>query len=304
MIVSQLQGRLGNQMFQYAAALAIARRWNVGIRFDTRPLEDAAESFELAPFGIRCEIARDSDLPLRLRPSTPAWQRRLRGLCERAVPGIRRSLLMERRKYQFDRQAQNCGPDCFLTGYFQHEDYFAGIASEVRQLYGHSVALGAESEAFLARCQDEETVSVHLRRGDYAAVQAYRDYFGVIGPAYVRRALQALNSRLMPGRLVFFSDDLAWVEQQVLPALLQDVNGAQVTLVDWTRRHGPLEDLLLMSRMRHNIIANSTFSWWGAWLNDNPHKLVVAPDPWALKADAGIVPARWIKVPNLQELAA
>lgn len=267
-----LAGGLGNQMFQFAAGYALARRTGGELRFDLGQYErpngqDTKRSVLLSCFGISvpacaapARSASRSGLG-RLRARLAAWVGRADTPQAYRQPG-----------FHFDEGFRELRPPVHLSGYFQSEFYFADAASELREIFTIRVPHGPNFARQLAEIRSAEyPVSIHIRRGDYVSEPVTRDYHGVLDELYYEKAL-ALADRLCERRPKYFvfSDE----DGLKLPAVMADAT--QITgNVD-----RPWEDMALMAACRGHILANSSFSWWGAWLDPKPDKWVVAPRNW------------------------
>jgi hypothetical protein len=289
MIITRLLGGLGNQMFQYACARKLAAQWKTGVCFDLSALLDEELSvlhtpryYELGCFHFPQKFATEADLERfgRARKFFPRLGRHLRPfrvLQERSLAF--ESGLMKRAVKQTR-----------LIGYWQSEKYFRGIEKELRedfQLHPFYSEQAAEKAKIIPA---RETVSVHVRRGDYAGDAKVRDYHGECGVAYYEKAMRRFVSGVQKPVFVIFSDDPDWCRRN-LPVL-----GEYVYMEP---SFFPAIDMILMSACAHHIIANSSFSWWGAWLNPNPGKIVIAPKPWNSGTGSGrpdIIPAGWLEM--------
>lgn len=135
----------------------------------------------------------------------------------------------------------------------------------------------------------EQSVSVHVRRGDYQTPGHYERLGCICTEAYYRNAAELMKKKVGNPKFYVFSDEPEWVKAHL--------RLGDTTFVDWNRGNDSWQDMLLMRHCRHNIVCNSSFSWWGAWLNDNQGKIVVAPDRWFGKNDhPDIVPEGWLRV--------
>lgn len=183
-------------------------------------------------------------------------------------------------------------PLLYFKGFYQHEKYFLDIEEEVRKAFTFDMTqANAQSIALAdALARESRSVSLHVRRGDYLLPQHFASVGGVCSEAYFRNALTAVRERVDNPRFYVFSDDMQWVREQLaLPA--------DTVYVDWNTGEDSWQDMMLMSRCRHHIISNSTFSWWGAWLNPRADKLVVAPNRWTKQSDdTSILPPSWLQV--------
>jgi hypothetical protein len=253
-------GRLGNQMFQYAALFSIARRRG----FDF-----------VVPLSSAQNVWREHQLFFAFRlPGT---------FCAGVTRNFPR---VQPRAFGYDaRLAKKCPDNVDLYGYFQSEKYFADNAAAVRDEFSFHPSILAQAEARLIGIAGPK-ISLHVRRGDYVA-NAYR--FPPCDSGYYERALGRLPANLP---VLVFSDDIAWCKEQRIFREDRFVFSENAT---------NFADLCLMSLCDHHIIANSSFSWWGAWLARNPDKLVVAPERWfgpglAHLDTHDLLPKRWMKI--------
>ena len=174
-------------------------------------------------------------------------------------------------------------------GTWQSRHYFEGADEEVRRAFVFNEDLLNEPTRKLRDAiRDCNAVSLHVRRDDYLSAQYAQGFGGICTKEYYQNAISVINERIEHPQLFVFSDDINWCHENL------DV--ANAVFVDCNHGDESWQDMYLMSCCKHNIIANSTFSWWGAWLNENPDKIVVAPDKWwnGLKDD--VVPEEWIRI--------
>lgn len=276
----KMTGGLGNQMFIYALYLAM-RKEHPDTRIDLSDMAHyhAHNGYEMRRvFGLpETEVTMNQTLKkvLEFLFFKTVIERKQRG-----------SLLP-----YFGRQ---CWPLVYYKGFYQNERYFASCADEVRRAFAFDEAkCGVRTLETLRLIEaDACAVSLHVRRGDYLLPKHYKTSGCVCGLPYYRNAI-AEARRLSPSaRFYVFSDDAAWARENIIPLL---PGGCSV--IDWNAGSSSWQDMLLMSRCRHNVICNSTFSWWGAWLNAHADKVVIAPDTWYAGTPSSIiVPAAWRKV--------
>ena len=259
-----VHGGLGNQLFMYAAGYALARRRGAELRLNTYWFTRTTDrKLALDRFGITW---------------TECWHPRARGVW-RAVWrafGVDRSNpfrhgVVRERSYRFMPELADVPLPAFLMGYFQSWRYFADVEAEIRAIFDPSrFASDATAPVAAAIAAAREPVMVHIRRGDYASNANTLDRFGLLGADYYERSRAAVEERVKAPSYFVFSDDPV-----VARALLGHWPNATFVagLTD-------TEDLLLMTRCKHFIIANSTFSWWSAWLGRTTGGVVVAPDAW------------------------
>lgn len=292
MILVKLRGGLGNQMFQYAAALRLALTHSTEVRIDSswyRSENDAtprryeldllnitgtlATSFEVVGLnGVR--RARPYEMPLALlRKVRP----RYRFVAEQSLA--------------FDQEILNLGDSVCLFGYWQSERYFQDVEPFVRKQFNFVSTLSPRSTETAARIAETEAVAVHVRRTDYVNDGRAAPLLGACSLDYYKKAI-GLIQEVVPNPTYFvFSDDLAWARANL-------AFGAPVVFVGHNVGRRAHEDLRLMARCRHHVIANSSFSWWAAWLAERGGR-VIAPSPWFGGSTAvanDIVPSRWTQV--------
>ncbi len=256
MIVVQLSGGLGSQMFQYAAGRALAARHGAELVLDSSWIESAADgrssgsrSNELGCFVLEAPLARVEQ-----------------------VARLQRSVLPSRRPL-----LQEAGPDLlespdntYLRGNWEKLVYFEEAEPLLRRDFTFRPAIAAQ-QAELAEGIGESplpTVSLHVRSG------------GTLGPEYYSRALDALGSGVGSVRVYVFTDDLDWCKTNLRLNDHDVVVGA-----------AGAAEMHLMTLCEHHVLADSSFSWWGAWLNPSPAKIVVAPRPWLQDS-----PADWVRI--------
>jgi glycosyl transferase family 11 len=281
MVVVTLIGGLGNQMFQYAAGRALALRRHTGLVLDLDWLERppahlTPRRYELDCFRIESE--------LRMIHSRAALGR-LRGLL-RLSPRVWREEM-----FRFDPRTLELPGRVRLVGFWISERYFSDYASQIRQDFRFRAPLDDTNHELADRISATTSVSVHVRRGDYATHDATRAIHGVLPLDYYRAATARIGAAVHKPQFFVFSDDPDWCRANLELA-------GRTTYVDHNTGRG-CEDLRLMSLCRHQVIANSSFSWWGAWLNPRKDKIVIAPRRWLADpsvATKDVVPDEWIRI--------
>lgn len=290
----QLTGGLGNQMFQYAAGLALSRSLGMQLALDyVGSACDTPRNYELGRLQVEACLAEQSAVARFL-----AAPSRLARIGRRLLPSCLRPSAWQPqivRENGFPWQPIDLDPsrDAYMTGYWQTERYFSDIAHLLRTQFTPAMTARPATLALLAAIRGDDAVSVHVRRGDYASNPQARMYHGVLGPEYYRAAVTRIEALGSGWRYYVFSDDPAWVRAELRI-------GVPFLVVDRDVAGAPEWDLVLMAACRHHVIANSTFSWWGAWLDPRPDKRVVAPRRWFAGPNApdtrDLVPAHWLRV--------
>jgi hypothetical protein len=289
-ILARLFGGLGNQLFQYACARRLAHGLGETMKLDLSafeaygPRKYALETLSVsAPVATEREVA-DFERRAGVSARLPRW-------LLRAVPGWRYEVFRER-SFAFDPEVLELRGNILLEGYWQSERYFRDIADLVRREFALKPALSAHGASLATRILGCSAVSVHVRRGDFVTNPAASRVHGVCEPDYYERAVETIARDEPQPHLFLFSDDPQWTAQNLrfrFPA----------TLIEGAAQANPAEHLQLMSLCRHHVIANSSFSWWGAWLNPRPGKRVVAPNKWfntATKDTRDLIPSGWTRV--------
>lgn len=282
MITSRIFGGLGNQLFQYATARALALRNSTSLRLDTRLCTPGNHwAYGLDHFDIQAEIAVPDALP-------PDKSQPLRYAIWRYLGGRPRFLREKGLGYSVEI-AQWKG-EAYLHGYFQSEQYFKDVADQIRRELVVKTPPSDENKRWLDHIAQGTSVSLHVRRGDYLAAKGSH---AVCDAAYYARAVACIAERTGADLKVFiFSDSPDWAEENIELPFEKHVmrhNGSD--------KH--YEDIRLMSACRHHIIANSTFSWWGAWLNARSETITIAPQTWfgtEKLSNPDIIPARWVQM--------
>jgi hypothetical protein len=288
-VVSRLHGGLGNQMFEYAAGYALARRLGVPHRVDSRIFERQADrTFELRPFDLALDEATEE----MIRALTPQWGRWYKNKwilwSQRLTPFHRRRWVKEQ-TFDFDERLFRVRPPVYLDGWWQSEKYFGPSAGEIRRMFRYREPPSARSAGLGAEIASQPSVAVHVRRGDYVDWPDAAQFHGCCSPGYYAAAARWIRAELPGAPFWVFSDDPAWAKENL------KLEG-DVRWVDAAPAHSTHEDFYLMGCCTHFIIANSSFSWWPAWLRDGPGQLVAAPRRWFLGFDVNPsdrFPADW-----------
>jgi Glycosyl transferase family 11 len=293
-VVTSLIGGLGNQLFQYAAGRRLAQFRGVDLKLDitgfSNPSYRTKRHYELAAFNVVQTFATEVDIIKLTRPCTGLLPHLFHRIARKSVR-LPKSYIKEPH-YHFDPRILNLPDDVYLDGYWQSEQYFADIAELIRKEVTVKVPLVGRNADVAREIADCKAVSLHVRRGDYVNDEVTHEVHGTCGLDYYARAVDFIASRINNPVFFVFSDDPAWVREQLkMPHSMKivDHNGPE---------HG-YEDMRLMSLCNHHIIANSSFSWWGAWLNSRQDKIVLAPKRWLNNSDVDtrdICPDSWVRL--------
>jgi hypothetical protein len=288
MVITRLMGGLGNQMFQYAAARRLALVRRVPLKLDVTWFERSPDrAYALSAFNIDAALATPAEVAEIRGPDAGAARLAFR-LRRLSRVGYRWHAIHERFLSPVDARVLAAGDWTYLEGYWQSEKYFGDVADAIRREFAITWEPDARGRALLEQMGMSESVSVHVRRGDYAA-SVERN---VCTPAYYATCVARVAERVAAPHLFLFSDDPGWVAAN----LRFDY---PTTIVSETPARSDHADMRLMSACRHHILANSSFSWWGAWLNPRADKLVYAPRRWMNDRrvdDRDVVPEGWTRV--------
>lgn len=305
MIITRLTGGLGNQMFQYAAGLALAERHRTVCKLDLDWYNDPAPRRPHERYGLGCfnisealatvtevERTRGFALTRTERWATTAirhlrlnrWSRSLQ-----SRPGLRYE-----GGHRYNPAFAEWPADTYLHGMWQSEKYFASVAPLVRAQFSFRYPLSARAAEWASRIRaTPDAVAVHIRRGDYLNNPVYHREIGPLDRDYYQAAVHQVKQRFPHAVLFLFSDDIASVAAEFKADLPVVFVGHEAALEDWDTLH-------LMTLCQHAIIANSTFSWWGAYLQTpGRDHLVIAPTPWfadGSRDGTDIVPSRWLQL--------
>ncbi|RKD92581.1 alpha-1,2-fucosyltransferase [Mangrovibacterium diazotrophicum] len=284
MIIIRMRSGLGNQMFQYAFFKQM-QQWhgNEKVKLDISTYHwNVHNGLELdRVFGI--DLEADS-VPASVSRSFADVGYRFQDRLLRRLRGIKH------RSYRFwenvSFEEYRTMDDVYLEGFWNNEQFFAGVKDEIRATYCYRGALSAADQQLIQEMKDKQSVAIHVRRGDY---KKYPKKFPMCTPDYYKQAIERVQREAENSSLscFVFSDDLDWCKQEL--TFLPDV-----TFVDNPNPLHASKDMYLMSCCKHNVIANSTFSWWGAWLNLNPDKRVIYPESALLTFE--FMPEGWQKL--------
>ena len=290
MIIAKLIGGLGNQMFQYAFGYRLAQLSNTEIKLDIA----AFEKYKLHKVAIHhLNVNYNSLVIAENKVNRLTNEYGVRSLLKKAklvspkatiiketTPGFRKELI---RKYD---------EDVYLDGFWQSDKYFKGSEDEIRNHLMVITEPSAANQQMLFAIKNSNAVSVHIRRADYVTNANTLSFHGICSIEYYQQAAELIKSKVNNPVFFVFSDDIAWAKENInfnTQQFFADMNNADTNY----------EDLRLMYSCRHHIVANSSFSWWGAWLNPLQEKIVIAPRTWFSQPglDASdIVPESWIRI--------
>lgn len=289
-----IYGGLGNQMFQYCLHLHFKKH---NIPSDLS-LSDFLNTYHHNGFDLPRAFhlslsSRSRAINAVLQHAEPLYRNRLaHALLRRLVPryeGRRTNVIRENREFHFNPLILQQRNAC-LIGTWQATEYLEGNDELIRKEFRFREPADEQNRRIAARIKQTNAVSIHIRRGDYQKQEWIGTHAVIKGLTYYKNAIDHIEARVESPHYFIFSDDMQWVKD--------NLQLKSCTFVDHNKGRNSYIDMYLMSLCRHNIIANSTFSWWAAWLNTNPGKIVIMPERWLNNISApGIFPRDWLTFP-------
>lgn len=285
MIVTQIQGGLGNQMLIYAAGFSLAKDLKEKHKMDlshysTLNPNETKRTFELSLFNTTSEIANDIEISKTKSDF-------------KIINELNRTL-MAYAYLNYPLQKYFGVTNLYLDGHYNSEKFFKRYRNEILEEFTLRKDLQTREYLEIAKemNQSQASVSIHIRRGDYITNKNANKWHGVLDQEYYKNALNLVNQSNKNCCIYVFSDEIDWVKQnfKFLPRNSYFVS---------KHKFNSAQEMTLMSNCKHNIIANSSFSWWGAWLNKNENKTVIAPSKWIVNKFArssDIVPKEWYRI--------
>ena len=290
-VITRLNGGLGNQLFQYAAGRALAERLDAPLKLDISEFDTyLLRRFDLDKLNINAEIATPDELDsFVISPSRS--QRYFSRLAISLGFGFNRIAFKEN-KFSYDNTFEKIQYPMYLNGYWQSEKYFKPIQDKLRSELGLADGLGEASQGVLNEILQRSAISLHIRRGDYITNPSAAAVHGVCPLEYYYSAIRHICTHVHSPHFFVFSDDPQWAKDNLkisFPVQFVEANGPDRSV----------EDMWLMKSCNHHIIANSSFSWWAAWLNNKQNKIVISPRIWFLdrKIDTkDLIPEQWVRI--------
>ena len=289
MIVMRLKGGLGNQLFQYALGRHLSVTKNVPLLLDISSYKtDTLREYRLNSFCINTNAA--DQLPFF---ATDGKARHLNRLIQK-IRGVftRPYEIVTEKSFAFDPSILQCSDHAYIDGFWQSEKYFLPVAQILREDLKLNTPITGYLKSIADQIQSSNSVAVHVRRGDYVSNPTTTAYHGVCSSQWYKNAAAQMINKVDNPTFFVFSDDYEWAKNNLNlhspTVFIQPSPDGQECI-----------DMHVMSLCQHNIIANSSFSWWAAWLNANPNKIVIAPQNWFVagpKQTNDLIPAQWLRM--------
>lgn len=292
MIIAKLNGGLGNQMFRYALGRSLAKKNDTELKLDISEFKTyTLRKYELENFNIKENFAKlDEIAKLANKKSTCFVERTIRKLLK--APRKSSSTHILESRFTYDPEIKKLGDNIYLDGHWQSWRYFDDISAILRREFTLKKPPSIKNNKLAKQIGETESVSIHIRRGDYVTDLRTRKYHGICEMEYFSRCIKYIVKRIDSPNFFVFSDEPEWA----ISNLQLDYT---TTIIDHNSSECGCTDMSLMSLCKHNIIANSSFSWWAAWLNKNPNKMVLSPARWFNKAEhdtSDLIPISWKRI--------
>ncbi len=293
MVISKIISGLGNQLFQYAVGRQISIEKRVSLKLDITFFESQdLRSYKLNNYNINADIASSEEVKYFLyKYNNSLLPSKVLRKVEKLLPRTKRKLFKEEVPWQFEPELFKVSSNIYIDGYWQHYKYFENIDPVIfKELTIKNPYTDFAKSTMNDINNNESSVSIHIRRGDYITDKQANNLMGVLPLSYYYSAVDMIKQRIVNPTFYIFSDDLDWARNNLkISSSCYYIDGGK----DYF-------DLDLMSNCKHNIIANSSFSWWGAFLNTNINKIVIAPKQWVLSENINknieLIFPSWIKI--------
>ncbi len=289
MIVVNILGGLGNQMFQYAFAYAILQKKESAVKLDIGSFEtyDLRE-YELNLFNVSLEISSEEEVYRLKHKQENLFQKIIRKVNRKSLSFS--DAYYKEVHFNFDEKAYGTKDNIYYEGYWQSEKYFKTYREQLLKEFTLKEDIHKQSQIYQQEINRIESVSLHIRRGDYVTNSHTNSVHGTCSLDYYKSAVKEIENKVSNPHFFIFSDDLNWAKENL--GFIENV-----IFVELDENIPDHEEMLLMSLCKHNIIANSSFSWWGAWLNQNASKIVIAPKKWfndTSRDTSDLIPKSWV----------
>lgn len=291
MAIVKIHYGLGNQLFQYAFARSLSLKVGYETKLDVSFYKILQEQkhpriFQLNKFSTKLDFASPEEI--KLLTDTTFLSRRWRQITNCWTPYYKRKVVLEK-TLEFDPRMFEVHECSFLHGYWQDARYFEEYEDEIRKELQFEIDSDDENLETLHQIKETEAVCLHIRRGDYLTDKYSIDNVGVCSHTYYTAAIDLLASKVPNPTFFLFSDDPEWVKKNFRIKYPSKV-------IENNSEANAIADLQLMSSCKHQIISNSSFGWWGAWLNNYPWKVVIAPKIWRKNGPSMYMPKTWIRL--------
>jgi hypothetical protein len=287
MIVVNIMGGLGNQLFQYAFGRALAIKNNCQLKLDISSYNnDPLRDYNLRAFSICENLANVHECNLLKGGNLSFFQKLMKEITSRNTYYVEKN-------FRYNHELTKITNPAYILGYWQSEKYFKEIEDIIRNEFTIVTPPSKQNRELINKIINENAISIHVRRGDYVNDKHTNQVHGVCSLSYYYEAIELMNSKNSNPVFYIFSDDIEWAKKNLLFK-------KEKIFIDFNDKSN-YEDMRLMSNCKHHIIANSSFSWWGAWLNNSKSKIVIAPKIWFNNSDwnnqtTDLIPPEWLRI--------
>lgn len=293
-IIVKLNGGLGNQMFQYAFARAVSIKTGIPFELDATGYENqnplnTKRAYELSCFKTKVILSESSKVKKH-----KTFYNLLCKIFSRLGIKLKNSSYYIEHDFTYQQEINDLtiNREVYFEGYWQSYKYFESIRTTLLKEFTCNEELDEQNKNILNSIYASNSISLHIRRGDYVSNPKAKAVHGVCELEYYQEAIKYMQEHNQSSKIIWyvFSDDIEWVKS--------NLSIENAVYINNNKGIAAYKDIVLMSKCKHNVIANSSFSWWGAWLNDNPSKIVVAPTKWfAIAKDTqDLLPSEWVKL--------
>lgn len=285
MIIVRLSGGLGNQMFQYAFGKSISILNNQELKFDTIFFEKQDfRKLEITNYSVDINKSKNKEVAEVLFPRN--FPLKWFSFITNKIWKYSDKYIKEKKSFSFDKSVLNLNGNFYFDGYWQNIKYFENIRETLLREYKIKEKLDTYSESIIKKMSESESVSLHVRAGDYLKIP---EVGSICNMDYYQKAISYIKGKISNPVFFVFSEDKEYVKKMLPSNLKYEMINSNIGK--------PHIDLYLMSKCRHNIIANSSFSWWSAWLNQNQNKIIVSPKTWHTNSkEREIILDNWVKI--------
>lgn len=290
MIIVRIKGGLGNQLFQYATGYAVAKEMNTELRVDTSFYpKQKLRGYKLPLLSLnKVENEKIIKRPLFVRILENRYVNKLlRIVGSEKISFMKQTYFLETKLKYLPQIFSLSGNRVYLDGYFQSPMYFEQYRDDLLTLYTPQYEFSDEWKLYCEEMLQVNSVAIHVRRGDYLKIQNKNHFQYLLGEDYYRNAISFLEKKIDNPAFYWFSDDINWVKEH----FGEDPRFNYICL---TSENADLDEMMLMSKCKNIVTANSSFSWWAAWLNQNINAIVIAPRRCFGSKD--MIPDNWIKI--------
>lgn len=289
MVIVKIIGGLGNQLFQYAFGKYLSSLLNTDVKYDVYN-DNSNKNFtirelDVKKFNVDLSISSSEEVDKYIFFKKGVFRRIERKFAQ-TLPFFFRNYFVQKNAHSLSNILKN---DCYYEGYWQCSEYMEKVREELLSNIQPDDVFYQKHSEILKRIIESNSVAIHIRRGDYISIKVNSKLFEICDMKYYNDAIEYIENVVSKPNYFIFTQDTEWAK-----------NNFNNTCFELVIGNSAIDDLLLMSFCKHNIIANSTFSWWSAWLNKNKNKIVIAPQKWYkgirnLQTNY-LIPINWIRL--------